>query len=645
MRLVRVVVILALAATAVVGSATVASAHADLLSSDPASGATLERSPSAIHLTFSEAPDPSLSEVALLNAGGATVPTGTPTMDGARTFVVSVPDTLPRGVYTVTWRVVSADDGHVTSGAFPFGVGTSPTGSATSGSTSESGPTPLSVASKSLLYAGSMLLVAVAVVGVALFGGAPSARRRLGLWAGVAAVAGALGFLVAQQRAIDVPMGTYLRSEAGRDPLWIAIVSLVALVLAIVAVRSDRRFLPWGAAAAAAIVLGLRAHGGHAASAPAPVIAELTQWIHMLAGACWAGGLVLLLLLLRERRDPPVAEARRYSAMAIVAIAVVVASGLVRAFTELGGWSGLSSTLSTGYGQTLAVKIAVVIAVIALGAWNRYRGIGRLDNDARPLRRVVTAEIVGVAGILALTATLTGLAPPASSAEASGDAQAVTVQGSDFATTVTAEMTITPGLPGQNAFRATVSAYGTDQPYAADAVVLQLRSVTKPDLPPASVDLTAEGEAWVAQALSPSVAGTYAASLEVRSGTQVAEVPLVVTTRSTGTVTTVPGPGGETIASGSFPDGVRVDASTSPGSLTPLHLTAFAPNGAELPIRSASVTATPDGGPPQRLQMQRFSTGHFAANGTLAAGAWTFDAVMIGKNGTPYQVTWRASAG
>ena len=274
-------------------------------------------------------------------------------------------------------------------------------------------------------------------------------------------------------------MGTYLRSEAGRDPLLIAIVSLVALVLAIGAARSDRRVLPWGAAAAAAIVLGLRAHGGHAASAPAPVIAELTQWVHMLAGACWAGGLVLLLLLLRERRDPPVAEARRYSAMAIVAIAVVVASGLVRAFTELGGWSGLSSTLSTGYGQTLAVKIAVVIAVIALGAWNRYRGIGRLDNDARPLRRVVTAEIVGVAGILALTATLTGLAPPASSAEASGDAQAVTVQGSDFATTVTAEMTITPGLPGQNAFRATVSAYGTDQPYAADAVVLQLRSVTR----------------------------------------------------------------------------------------------------------------------------------------------------------------------
>jgi len=221
----------------------------------------------------------------------------------------------------------------------------------------------------------------------------------------------------------------------------------------------------------------------------------------------------------------------------------------------------------------------------------------------------------------------------------------VTVSGSDFATTVSADVTITPGFPGQNDYRSTVDAYGTDQPYAADAVTLQLRSVTTPDLPPASVDLAPDGDVWVAQVLAPSVAGTYAASLEVRSGTQVVEVPLVVTTRSTATVTTVPGPAGETIASGSFPDGVRVDASTSPGSPTQLHLTAFAASGAELPIRSTAVTATPDGGAPQRLDIQRFSAGHFAATGTLPPGMWTFDGVMIGRDGTPYQVTWRAPAG
>ena len=34
---------------------------------------------------------------------------------------------LPNGVYTVTWRTVSKTDGHVTGGAFAFGVGTAPT--------------------------------------------------------------------------------------------------------------------------------------------------------------------------------------------------------------------------------------------------------------------------------------------------------------------------------------------------------------------------------------------------------------------------------------------------------------------------------------------------------------------------------------
>ena len=95
----------------------------------------------------------------------------------------------------------------------------------------------------------------------------------------------------------------------------------------------------------------------------------------MLAGACWAGGLLLLVLLIRERRDdPPVAAARRYSNMALSAIAIVVASGIIRAVAELGGLGALRDTLQTSYGRTLAIKVAVV----AHG--DRPR---RLQQDAR----------------------------------------------------------------------------------------------------------------------------------------------------------------------------------------------------------------------------------------------------------------------
>jgi copper transport protein len=115
----------------------------------------------------------------------------------------------------------------------------------------------------------------------------------------------------------------------------------------------------------------------------------------MIAGACWAGGLVLLILLIRERRDdPPVALARRYSTVALSAIAVVVATGLLRSVSELGGIGQLVHIWDSSYGRTLAIKVAVVLVVICLGAINRYRSVGRLATDPSPLRRIASTEVV-----------------------------------------------------------------------------------------------------------------------------------------------------------------------------------------------------------------------------------------------------------
>ncbi len=642
----------ALLAVAIVGGLPgAASAHANLLSSDPANGATMPEPPTEIRMTFSERPDVGVSAVELLDSGGATIPTGTPTLDGASTLVVGIPDPLPDGVYTVSWRVVSVDDGHVTAGAFAFGVGESAgTVTPVEGGSTSSGPTPLGVASKALLYAGLMVLVAIAVVAMGLFGGAPKARRRLGVVAGAAAMAGAAGFLLASQRSIGVGIGTYLRSEVARDPLAIAAAALVALVLALIALRSQRQWPAWAAGTAAAIALGIRAHGGHAAAAPTPVVAELTQWVHMLAGACWAGGLLLLILLLRERRnaEPPVAEARRYSSMAVVAISVVVVSGLIRAVSELGGWRAIGHIWDTSYGRTLVFKVAVVLIAIALGALNRLRNVARVATDARPLRRIVTVELGAVVGILLLTATLTSFAPPASGASQQGSPTAtneVTVSGSDFATTIQLTLTVTPGLPGPNLYRAHVVDFGTDQPASADTVTLHLRSVTRPDLPGADIKLRPQNGDWVAQALDPSVAGTFRIDADVQRGATVSTVPLTLITRSTGTVTTTPAPAGETVAIASFDDGVRLQASTSAGTPTQIHLTAFATNGTELPLAGLVLVASPVTGEPERLAVTRFSTGHFAANATLTAGTWTFDAVATTRDGRTYQVTWAAPAG
>src|SRR4029453_5602707 len=81
---------------------------------------------------------------------------------------------LADGTYTVSWRVVSRDDGHVTDGSVAFGVGV-PAPSATpqaqaapQGATPS--PSPAAAAARWALYAGLTLLVGAAVFGLAVSG-------------------------------------------------------------------------------------------------------------------------------------------------------------------------------------------------------------------------------------------------------------------------------------------------------------------------------------------------------------------------------------------------------------------------------------------------------------------------------------------
>ena len=276
---------------------------------------------------------------------------------------MSLPPKLPDGVYTVSWRVASSTDGHVTAGSFAFGVGASTTVTPVgSSSSSASGPTPLSVGAKTALYVGLMLLVAVAVVGLGAFGGDPTSLRIVGLIGAGVALVGAAGLLVAEQRAVGVPMNQLLRTATGRPYVWLLIVVLAADALAVVGAAKDRwRRVFWGAGAAAALAMWIRSANGHAAAAPTPIAQELLQWLHFLAAGVWVGGLLLLVLLLLEEAragrtadvDPPVRAATRFSTIALIAVGIVVVTGGLRAVDELGGLGKVLDGLRTTYGWTL----------------------------------------------------------------------------------------------------------------------------------------------------------------------------------------------------------------------------------------------------------------------------------------------------
>src|SRR2546428_3251537 len=116
----------ALGAAMVLTFATgMASAHSVLQRSIPPANASLPAPPRQIVLIFSEPVVDGLSTATVADRTAAVVSHVSTVARDGRTLTISV-GPLATGVYTVRWRVLSATDGHTTSGFLLFGVGQGP---------------------------------------------------------------------------------------------------------------------------------------------------------------------------------------------------------------------------------------------------------------------------------------------------------------------------------------------------------------------------------------------------------------------------------------------------------------------------------------------------------------------------------------
>ncbi|MGZ6313469.1 MAG: copper resistance CopC family protein, partial [Candidatus Limnocylindrales bacterium] len=109
--------IAACVALALVGAAT-AAGHSQLVSSSPGAGQVVPTSPSQLRLIFSEPIEGRYTSLDLLDATGRALLVGAGHVDPAdpNALVADLSDTLSDGAYTVSWRAVSASDGHNTNG-------------------------------------------------------------------------------------------------------------------------------------------------------------------------------------------------------------------------------------------------------------------------------------------------------------------------------------------------------------------------------------------------------------------------------------------------------------------------------------------------------------------------------------------------
>jgi len=371
-------VVLLAALLALLLPAPLAHAHAVLVSSDPVDGATLPAAPSRVTLTFDEPVRLISGAVQVISATGTRVDQGVRQQSGNTTVELELPTNLPRGSYTATWRLMSAD-GHEVSGSVSFGVQQAPDAPAEVRPVASS--SLAADVARGLTYTGLVLCVGVLAAARLVWGWALTLRR-------IRVLAGVGWVLLAVATAVDaVSTGADVR-------LYLQAALLV--VLAVTTRAGTAVFLSLATALAATV-----AASGHASAGPDPWPATTVTTVHLLAMALWLGGLcVLTLAVLPARRS---GELQRWSRVAFGCVAAVLLSGEYQAWRQV---SPIEALWSTGYGMALCAKIFLVTLMAALA----YLGRRRLTPER--LRRTVPLETALAVSVLLVTTVLTG-EPPA----------------------------------------------------------------------------------------------------------------------------------------------------------------------------------------------------------------------------------------
>lgn len=432
------------------GSGSRVAAHAQLVASSPGSGTVVADSPTELRLVFSEPLEDQFTSLDLVASDGTVLLTRAGEIDPQDRHALVVRDVeLADDVYQITWRTLSAADGHTAEGFFAFAVGPfiGALPGALEGGMIHTETDPLRVLGRWLTYVGLLLAFGVAVFHRVVIRGGPmprplvrvlaaalgiSALATLGLALAGAVEAGSFSDYLLGSRNGALQVGRALAAGAGAAALILVRPRVAGLVAAV------------GGLAGIALLVA----AGHASAMPAPA-PMLGQIVHVVGAAVWIGGIVGLLALVarpalltgRDGRTDLRTYVPRFSALALVSIGLVALTGVYAAWVQ----TGTLVTLESEYGRTLLLKSGLALGALALGGLNFLDG-GRMRDWVDGMRSRLTLETIVVAAVLLVTAAL-AITPPTE------DAQGVAIEPVPDAfgeVTPDIDLEIVPGRPGVN---------------------------------------------------------------------------------------------------------------------------------------------------------------------------------------------------
>jgi copper transport protein len=524
-----VLVVLA-AALAVVLPATPAAAHASLVDTDPVDGAVLPRAPEQVLFTFNETVRLTGQPITVYDADGRQIDS-TATASGPEVTVVPEEE-LTDGTYVVGWFVLSAD-GHPVSGSLTFSVGERSDVVAAPPPPPESSQAVVAAAGvlHVLMYLGLLLAVGLAFYAAVIlprgFAG-QRARARVRRVVRIAAVTSMVAALAAAPVASVRAQGLELTDlMSSFDPAVVldnlVLAGLIVLGLGtILAVLSDAAPTPRARIAllSGGLVAAVApAAAGHTRAYQPELLLVAADALHLVAGATWLGGLAGLILTLRDlagRERLAALTLARFSALAAGLLLAVAATGALLSWRILGSWAAF---LETTYGGLLIAKLALVLVVVAVAAWNRWRFLPRVSRAAGfadrgraagMVHRAVTVEVAVLVGALGVTGFLVDQSPRPAPVEVPAGRTGVE-QGSLGELEVLAVMA--PRQPGPNTVLVQLQDENGEPVDPPRPPVVEVRSAGL-DLGRVPVTSTAAGT-YSAEVLLPE-AGTWEVQVSVR---------------------------------------------------------------------------------------------------------------------------------
>jgi putative copper export protein len=172
--------------------------------------------------------------------------------------------------------------------------------------------------------------------------------------------------------------------------VWIARLSLVGLLaMPWLLRRAGAQGLSWslGPSLLGATLIALTTSlWGHSADWGDLTLPVLIDWFHLLAVSTWIGGLFTFGFVLHASLSPPpkaashglASIALRFSGMGVCCAVIFLASGLYNSWLQV---TSISRLFTTSYGQTLLVKLSLVLLVLMIAALNRYYFVSRLGRS------------------------------------------------------------------------------------------------------------------------------------------------------------------------------------------------------------------------------------------------------------------------